>query len=66
MPFGQCMKASKGETGWRHAQVQFLMCSFVVKALDASGHKVFLNICESELVLSPPAWQQSEVRLGLI
>ncbi|CAK0783248.1 hypothetical protein CVIRNUC_006447 [Coccomyxa viridis] len=33
---------------------------FVVKALDASGHKVFLNICESEHVLSPPAWQQSE------
>ena len=40
----------------------WLMCSFVVKALDASGHKVFMNICESEHVLSPSAWQQSEVR----
>ena len=45
--------------------MQSLMRSFVVKALDASGHKVFLNLCESEHVLSPPAWQQSEVRLGL-
>ena len=56
------MKASKGGTGWGHAQVQFLMCSFVVKALDASGHKIFVNICTSEHVLSPSAWQQSEVR----
>ena len=46
--------------------MRYLMCSFVVKALDASGHKVFMNICESEHVLSPSAWQQSEVRVALL
>lgn len=39
-----------------------LLCRFVVKALDASGRKVFVNVCMSEHVIQPSAWQHIKVR----